>query len=63
MRPSHDETTSKQEVHKLKVSIIGLLNPSMRYVPQWDRLIQEFVNEEKWVKKWFMGKLTDEIKR
>lgn len=34
MRPSHSETTSKQEVHNLKVSIIGLFNP--RYVSRWD---------------------------
>ena len=27
MRPSHSETTSKQEAHKLKASIIGLFNP------------------------------------
>ena len=30
MRPSHGETTSKQKVHKLKVSIIELFNPHVR---------------------------------
>ena len=35
--------TSKQEAHKLKVSIIGLFNPNMRHVLRQDRLIQEFV--------------------
>ena len=32
MRLSHGETTSKQEAHKLKISIIGIFNPSMRHV-------------------------------
>ena len=30
--PSHGETISKQEAHKLEASIIGLFNPSMRDV-------------------------------
>ena len=34
MRLSHDEMTSKQEAHKLKVSIIELFNPNMRHVSQ-----------------------------
>ena len=38
------KTTLEQEVHKLKVSIIGLFNPSTRHVSRWDRLIQGFVN-------------------
>ena len=29
MRPSHGETTSKQEAHKLKVFVIGLFKPSI----------------------------------
>ena len=32
MRPSHGDTTLKQEVRKLKVFIMGLFNPSMRHV-------------------------------
>lgn len=31
-KPSYDETTLKQEVPKLKVSIINLFNSSMRHV-------------------------------
>ena len=32
VRPSHGETTSKQEVHKLKVSVIRLFDSSMKHV-------------------------------
>ena len=32
MKLSHGKTTSKQKVHKLKVSIIELFNLSMRHV-------------------------------
>ena len=31
-RSSHSETTLKQKVHKLKISIIELFNPSIRHV-------------------------------
>ena len=51
MRPSHGNTTSKQEFYKLKIFIIGLFNPSMRHVSWWHRLIQEFVHYKK-ISKW-----------
>ena len=44
MRSSYSETISKQEVYKLKVSIVGLFNASIRNIWRWDCFIKGFEN-------------------